>query len=88
MATDGGGWMLALNYVRGAGSSPALFPRSLQDGFPLLSSTSLGVDESYSGGYSGSWGHASAAVLSQARCDWQRPTVGKGRGAPARAGGG
>ena len=65
METDGGGWMLALNYLhKGANYRPPLLVRN---DLPYLGVDTLGVDESFSGGSGGSWGHASAAVLSQAR---------------------
>lgn len=57
MSTDGGGWTLVLNYVRGFGSDPMLSVRTTN--LPLLGSSVVGADEQ------GSvyWGHASASML-------------------------
>ncbi|KAF8062777.1 hypothetical protein HT031_004107 [Scenedesmus sp. PABB004] len=63
MDTDGGGWLLVLNYNRAAGTAPNTYMRSLADGFPLLNSTVLGTDESRSKGPGGSWGHMRPEVL-------------------------
>lgn len=63
MDTDGGGWMLVLNYVRSAGTNPTPLVRELADGFPMLGSVVQGPDESQSWGYGGTWGHVSNAAL-------------------------
>jgi hypothetical protein len=66
--TDGGGWMLALNYAHKAGTNPPLVVRDLtSSGAPFLASVSLGVDESLSFGNGGSWGHLSPAALALVR---------------------
>jgi EGF domain len=57
---DGGGWTLVLNYVHKGGTNPSLSVKT--DAFPLLLSSSLGVDES---SVSENWGHASNTLLSQ-----------------------
>lgn len=64
MQTDGGGWTLVLSYNVGAFSTARdVLPRDLEDGFPILSNNSIGVDESDSIGYGGSWGHMSPRAL-------------------------
>eukprot|EP00882_Tetradesmus_deserticola_P012119 GHRQ01012840.1.p1 GENE.GHRQ01012840.1~~GHRQ01012840.1.p1 ORF type:complete len:394 (+),score=103.81 GHRQ01012840.1:1512-2693(+) len=63
METDGGGWLLVMNYNRKAGTAPRTKIRSLDDGFPILNSTELGVDESKSLGPGGSWGTMDPLVL-------------------------
>ncbi|KAF6254344.1 hypothetical protein COO60DRAFT_329387 [Scenedesmus sp. NREL 46B-D3] len=63
METDGGGWLLVMNYNRKAGTAPRTKIRRLADGFPIVNSTALGVDESKSLGPGGSWGTMDAAVL-------------------------
>jgi len=72
METDGGGWMLALNYAHAAGTDPDLSIRSLVKGPPLLGASDLGSDESNSSFAGGSWGHltrsALATVRTPARC--------------------
>jgi len=72
METDGGGWMLALNYAHKAGTDPDLSIRSLVKGPPLLGASDLGSDESNSSFAGGSWGHltrsALATVRAPARC--------------------
>jgi hypothetical protein len=57
MATDGGGWMLVLNYVHQANTTPALLPR--QTDLPLMGSSTLGASESGTA----NWGHGAPAVL-------------------------
>jgi hypothetical protein len=72
METDGGGWMLALNYAHANGTDPDLSIRSLVKGPPLLGASDLGADESNSSFAGGSWGHltrsALATVRAPARC--------------------
>ncbi|WIA37225.1 hypothetical protein OEZ86_014175 [Tetradesmus obliquus] len=64
MQTDGGGWTLVLSYNVGAFSTARdVLPRDLEDGFPILSNNTIGVDESDSIGYGGSWGHMSPRAL-------------------------
>ena len=58
MDTDGGGWTLVLNYLHKGGTNPVLKP--LTNRLPLLSSTTLGIDESSS---TTSWGHAQPSFL-------------------------
>jgi hypothetical protein len=67
MVTEGGGWMLVLNYVRGGGLTPALHLRDQTTGFPLLRSTRLGTDESWMHGDRSPWGHVETASLALAR---------------------
>jgi hypothetical protein len=57
MSTDGGGWMLVLNYVHQANTTPAPLPR--QTDLPLLGSSTLGTSESGTA----FWGHGAPAVL-------------------------
>lgn len=61
MSTDGGGWTLILNYLHAGGTNPALSVRTTS--LPLQNSTTLGGNESTSTGLSGSWGHASSALI-------------------------
>jgi hypothetical protein len=76
METDGGGWMLVLNYAHKANTDPDLSIRSLVEGPPLLGATDFGADESNSSFAGGSWGHltrsALAAVRALPRC-WPAP---------------
>jgi hypothetical protein len=67
METDGGGWMLALNYAHAAGANSSLAARSLATGPPLLGATDAGSDESASVSTGGTWGHLNNTALSQAR---------------------
>lgn len=69
METDGGGWMLVLNYMRAQNTNPMLYPRFLADGFPQLDPTSsLGTDESLSYNVeNGTWGHMDPSALSVVR---------------------
>lgn len=59
MTTDGGGWTLVLNYLRGGGF-PALKVRTSD--LPIIGSTTLGNDESLATAY---WGHASNSLLNK-----------------------
>jgi Fibrinogen beta and gamma chains, C-terminal globular domain len=63
METDGGGWLLVLNALRRAGTTPWINTRGLADGFPLQNGTTLGADESSSKGPGGSWGKMGFDVL-------------------------
>lgn len=65
METDGGGWLMVLNYVHQGPSTPNTMARSAEDAFPLLSSMDLGADESTSFGMAGSWGHMRPSALAQ-----------------------
>lgn len=65
MDTDGGGWLLVLNYVHKGGTNPEPYARTLSDGFPLLNSTTLGDDESGSWVAGGSWGHMAPNAFTQ-----------------------
>lgn len=58
MSTDGGGWMLVLNYLHKGGTNPNLV--FLSSSLPLQGSTTLGVDES---GSTSNWGHAIPSLL-------------------------
>ena len=64
---ESGGWMLVLNYVRGAGLQPTLLTRNVSDGLPHPRSTVLGADESYIRCVNGSWGHVDRATLAKVR---------------------
>lgn len=59
MTTDGGGWTLVLNYVHKAATNPPLDANT--SSYPLMGSSSLGVDES---GSPTLWGHAAPSLLS------------------------
>jgi len=67
METDGGGWMLALNYAHAAGTDPRLSIRSRATGPPLLGATSVGADESASIRMGGTWGHLTRSALAAVR---------------------
>jgi hypothetical protein len=68
MVTDGGGWMLALNYRHAAGTNPPLSIRSLASGPPLLGAAiELWADESASFFTGGSWGHLTRSALAAVR---------------------
>ncbi|NQZ00290.1 MAG: fibronectin type III domain-containing protein [Bdellovibrionales bacterium] len=58
--TDGGGWMMVLNYLHQGGANPAVSLRTTS--LPVVGSSTLGVDES---GSSTTWGHAAPSLLSQ-----------------------
>ena len=73
MVTEGGGWMLVLNYVRGGGLNPVLQLRTAAGGFPLRRSTRLGTDESWMRGAASPWGHVDSTSLSKARARGQQP---------------
>ena len=60
MTTDGGGWTLVLNYLHLGGTNPLLVEKS--SALPLLSSTSLGVDEQAN---ATTWGHVTPAYLTK-----------------------
>jgi len=72
METDGGGWMLALNYAHAAGTDPDLSIRSLVKGPPLLGASDLGSDESNSSFAGGSWGHLTRSALATVRAPARR----------------
>jgi hypothetical protein len=59
MDTDGGGWMLVLDYLHQGGSNPALKMLKSSDGFPVLHSSKLGDD----GTKSEDWGQVSTEWL-------------------------
>jgi hypothetical protein len=67
MTTEGGGWMLALNYLHKAGTNPDLAVRAKS--LPVLGANMLGVDESAA---PASWGHASNGLMSALRFDEMR----------------
>jgi gliding motility-associated-like protein len=56
--TDGGGWVLALNYVHQGGTNPAL--NVFTDKLPLIGSSTLGTNESTSPIF---WGHAGNVLM-------------------------
>jgi gliding motility-associated-like protein len=58
--TDGGGWVMVLNYNHLGGTNPSL--NVFTDGLPLEGSSTLGVNESSS---STTWGHASNALFTK-----------------------
>ena len=60
MTTDGGGWMLVLNYLHQGGTNPTLDANS--SNLPLTNSSTLGIDESGSADY---WGHAANALMNK-----------------------
>lgn len=60
METAEGGWMLVLNYLHKAGTNPPL--AILNDRFPHMKGTTLGLDES---GDSEAWGHLSPALFAK-----------------------
>lgn len=57
MTTDGGGWTLALNYMRAGSTNPVLDART--SSLPLLSTSPLGADESATS----YWGHAAPNLV-------------------------
>ncbi|MBM76397.1 MAG: hypothetical protein CMK59_13410 [Proteobacteria bacterium] len=59
MSTDGGGWTLALNYLRQGSTNPEL--SVLSSTLPIRSNSSLGTNES---GTPSSWGHAGNTLMS------------------------
>jgi hypothetical protein len=67
MTTEGGGWMLVLNYLHKAGTNPAT--TVLTTGLPVIGSTTLGTDES---AVAASWGHAGNALMSTLQFDEMR----------------
>lgn len=60
MTTDGGGWLMVLNYVHANGTNPNLNVRTTAP--PLLGSSALGADESASALY---WGHAGNTLFTK-----------------------
>jgi hypothetical protein len=58
--TDGGGWMLVLNYLHQGGTNPALSAKTAS--LPVVGSSTLGTNESANASY---WGHAAPSLLSQ-----------------------
>ncbi|MCA9574090.1 MAG: hypothetical protein KC668_01595 [Myxococcales bacterium] len=64
MTTEGGGWMLVLNYVHQGGTTPALSIRT--EDLPLLGSDALGADGSLD---ASTWGHAGNALLASVTFD-------------------
>ncbi len=64
MTTDGGGWMLVLNYLHQGGTNPGVV--ALSDTLPLEGSTTLGDDEST---VAANWGHASNAMMTAVNFD-------------------
>ena len=59
MQTDGGGWLLVLNYLHKGGTNPAVNARTTS--FPLPGSNVLGTNESSN---QSTWGHAAPVLLS------------------------
>ncbi len=60
MATDGGGWQLALNYLHNGNTDPNLNVRTTS--FPLQGSTTLGQNEA---GSNSTWGHTAPGLLAK-----------------------
>ncbi|WP_346984736.1 fibrinogen-like YCDxxxxGGGW domain-containing protein [Chryseobacterium sp. POE27] len=58
MTTDGGGWTLVLNYLHKGGTSPSVAAKT--NSFPIIGSTSLGIDESAN---VDNWGNISNSML-------------------------
>jgi len=67
METDGGGWMLALNYAHKAGTDPELSIRSLVKGPPLLGVVDAGSNEGAASFAGGTWGHLARDALAAVR---------------------
>jgi hypothetical protein len=82
METDGGGWMLALNYAHKNGTSPQLSIRNIASGPPLLGATDAGPDESASFYTGGTWGHLTRSALAAVRLP--APLLPAGRLHPTR----
>jgi len=60
--SEGGGWVLILQYVHQGGTNPDLTILGAGSDLPVTSSAALGTDES---SVSANWGHAGNAALSQ-----------------------
>jgi len=60
--SEGGGWVLVLQYVHQGGTNPALSILGAGSDLPVTSSAALGTDES---GVTANWGHAGNAAMSQ-----------------------
>ena len=60
--TEGGGWVLVLQYVHEGGTTPDKVALGAGDDFPVLSTAPLGTDESE---VASQWGHAGNAALNQ-----------------------
>lgn len=60
--SEGGGWVLVLQYVHQSGTNPALSTLGAGADLPVLSSAALGTDES---SVTANWGHAGNAAMSQ-----------------------
>ena len=58
-SSEGGGWLMVLNYVHRGGTNPALNFRS--NSLPLMGSSTLGTDESGTA----FWGHTIPSLLNQ-----------------------
>ncbi len=67
MTTEGGGWMLVLNYLHKGGTNPAT--AVLTTSLPVIGSTTLGTDES---AVAASWGHAGNALMTALTFDEMR----------------
>ena len=65
--TDGGGWLAILNYVHLGGTNPVL--QSLTNSFPLITTASLGSDESAA---TANWGHVTGAFLNSLSFNYLR----------------
>ena len=78
--SEGGGWVLVLQYVHQGGTNPNLSIIGAGSDLPVTSSASLGADES---GLSSQWGHAGNAAMSQFQSDielrWYGQTSGHNR---------
>jgi hypothetical protein len=58
-STEGGGWLMILNYLHQGGTNPALNVRTTD--LPLMGSSTLGTDESGTT----FWGHAAPSLLNE-----------------------
>ena len=60
--SEGGGWVLVLQYVHNGGTNPALSITGAGADLPVTSAAALGTDES---GTSAKWGHVGIAAMCQ-----------------------
>lgn len=78
--SEGGGWVLVLQYVHAGGTNPPLTVLGAGANLPVTSTAALGADES---GIAARWGHAGNAAMSQFGGDietrWFAQTSGHSR---------
>lgn len=77
--SNGGGWVLVLQYVHGAGTNPNLSVIGAGADLPVLSKANLGVDESL---ISANWGHLGNAGFTNLKAKelrWYAETTGHNR---------